>query len=84
MCKCECCGPEGLCLLREYYKVTEDCRFMDKYGFCTAEESDLVEFCPDCDKPIDECDCGTYLIIVKDPVGNMALVTPKELKALQG
>lgn len=82
MCECEC-SHEGLCLLREYYKVDEDCRFMDDNGFCTAKESDLVEVCPDCDKLMDDCDCGTNLIIVKDSEGKMSMVTPKRLKELK-
>jgi len=72
---------EGLCILPD--ETGETCRFADENGFCTAKESDLIEVCPDCDQPVDECDCGTNLVIVKDARGKMALVTPKRYAVLK-
>ena len=50
---------------------------------CMAQESDLIELCPDCEKPTSECDCGTCWVLASDKNGNIALLKPKEFAQIK-
>ena len=40
-----------------------ECKF-SMAGVCVARESDLIEVCPHCNKPTDNCKCGTFVTLV--------------------
>lgn len=83
MSECEF-NHEDFCILQVEHPNAPHCRFAKgELQECTAEESDLIELCSDCDKPVSECDCGTNWIIVEDREGNHALVTPRKYKLLK-
>jgi len=50
---------EDFCCLQDEYPEIGVCSKMNKDTFvCEAKPEDLEEFCEDCEKPIDECECG--------------------------
>lgn len=71
-------NQEGFCILQCLYPELSRCRFAKgDIQECVAKDSDLIEICDDCDKLVDECDCGTNLVIVQDSQGKYCLVTTK-------
>lgn len=83
MSECEF-NHEDFCILQHEHPNAPQCQHAEgELQGCTAKPSDLIELCNDCDKPIDECDCGTNWIMVEDSVGNHALVTPKTYQKLR-
>lgn len=75
---------EGFCILQEEHPDLERCsKAKGKLQICTAKDSDLIELCPDCEKPTTECDCGTCWVMVTDKEDNFAIMTPKEFQKLQ-
>lgn len=47
---------EGFCLLEDFAGA-KGCKYKDADGVCKAEASDLIDCCPDCFRPIEECKC---------------------------
>jgi hypothetical protein len=83
MSECEF-NQEGFCILQCEYPKAKKCKYAKgDIQECTATDDDLVEICSDCDKPIEECDCGTNWVMVEDSEGNFGLVTPKRFHELK-
>jgi len=77
-------NQEDFCMLQEEYPDLAKCPLAKgKLDKCTAKESDLIELCPDCEKPTSECDCGTCWVLATDKKGNIALLKPKEYSKLR-
>lgn len=75
---------EGFCILEDEYPNVSKCSYAKgRLRKCTAKPSDLIELCPDCEKPTNECDCGTCWVILKDKEENFAVVTPKTYQNLK-
>ncbi|MBA7491264.1 hypothetical protein ES702_01809 [subsurface metagenome] len=47
--------PEDFCTLKK-----GDCPFQGELMRCIVTQENLIEYCPDCDKPIDPCECELY------------------------
>lgn len=75
---------EGCCMLQEEHPNTSKCQHAEgELKICTAKPSDLIDLCPDCEKPTIDCDCGTCWVMTKDIEGNFAVVTPKTYSKLR-
>lgn len=65
---------EGFCTLEK-----GECSFQEgDLLWCKATDKDLIEICPDCDKPITECECGTNWVLVHTKDGKIIPVISKE------
>jgi len=71
MSDCNFCHPENYC------EHEGECKYRCELRQCKAKPEDLIEICPDCDKPVDECDCGTNWILAKDADGTIVPITRK-------
>ncbi|MCJ7424762.1 hypothetical protein MUP01_10920 [Candidatus Bathyarchaeota archaeon] len=73
------CGfnQEGFCITEEKCGSAKG-----KLKVCTAKNEDLIEICPDCYQPTNDCGCGTTWVLVKDSRGKVVAITPKEYKKL--
>jgi len=76
MSECEF-NQEGFCV------AEVKCNFAKgKLKVCTAKNDDLIEICEDCYQPVEDCNCGTTWVLVKDRYGKVVPITPKEYKKL--
>lgn len=75
---------EGFCILQDEYPEMERCpKAKGGLRICIAKESDLIELCPDCEKPTSECECGTCWVLATDKKGNVAILSPKHYEELK-
>jgi hypothetical protein len=75
---------EGFCILQDEKLNAPKCpKAKGKLQECTAKESDLIELCPECEKPTSECDCGTCWVLVTDDSGHIAILTPKSFEKMK-
>ena len=70
---------EGFCMLQNEYPDIDRCDFAEgDLQVCRAKDSDLLEICPDCDKPVKECDCGTNWVLAHTTDNKVVPIISKE------